>query len=245
MLVLSARQLLMIVVMLLFDSGGRNCDVLGGDRLGESLALTSASMSRRQRRARHRRRRRQHLLHFCGKLTSALVMIHADALTHHRNVARLERPGHWWDHAITSFSPLQWKENFRMSRETFSLLVEELREEIERMNTGYGCHSVEKRLGITIWRLATPNAYRCISQLFGVGKTTAWLITHDVCKAIKRTLLPRYIKFPEGEDLQKVKMGFTAMGMPQAVGRLTGPTFPSKPQRNAPMIITIVKGFTP
>nr|XP_054759288.1 uncharacterized protein LOC129265305 [Lytechinus pictus] len=224
---LAQQQLMVMVTLFLLDSEGE---------------ATGTGGQRQLRLRRIRRQRRVHLLKFCKRMTFTLAM-NIDALTQHRNGARLERPGLWWMHASTNFSPQEWKENFRMSRETFSLIVEALRGEIEKMETGLGCHSVEKRVAITIWRLATPNAYRCISQLFGVGKATAWGITHDVCRAIVRTLLPRYVKFPEGEELQRVKRGFAAIGMPQAVGAIDGTHIQIKAPKDCPHDYFNRKGF--
>ncbi|XP_071487500.1 uncharacterized protein [Diadema antillarum] len=131
-----------------------------------------------------------------------------------------------------------------MSRLAFIPIVDELREYIQKDNKRGPVISPEKRVAITLWRLATPNAFRCISQLFGVGRTTAWAITHDVCRAIGR-ILPRYIKFPTANYLQEVRQGFLAMGMPQANGAIHGTHIPIKgPVDNKDDYISVIMQAT-
>ena len=152
-------------------------------------------------------------------------------------------PGTWWDHAFREFDDLQWKANFRMRRATFMFLVDELGEELERKTKVADHITIEKRIGIAIWRLATPNAYRCISQLFGVGRTTAWYYTHQVCEAIVTKLLHRFVVFPHGLYLQEVKDGFTERGMPQAIGAIDGTHIPIKAPKENPGDYYNRKGF--
>ena len=193
-----------------------------------SIAMSSRAPSRTRRRRRWRAHRlQQGLLRLCNNLDTSIMIIEAGLLSNQRGVYRLDRPGMWWENAWASFSDTQWKENFRMSRPAFIHLVEELRLDITKNDTHGQVISVEKRVAITLWRLATPNAFRCISHLFGVGRSTCFYITHDVCKAIGR-ILPRHIKFPSAGYLQEVKEGFVDMGMPQAVGAVDGTHIPIK-----------------
>ena len=144
-----------------------------------------------------------------------------------------ERHGMWWEEAYMHFDDVQWKENFRMGRVTFMFLVEQLRADLER-RTKVAFISVEKRVGIALWRLATPNAYRYISQLFGIGRMTAWYFTHEVCEVIVLRLLQRFIAFPQGPYLHEVKEGFRERGMPQAIGAIDGTHIPIKAPKDNP-----------
>lgn len=76
--------------------------------------------------------------------------------------------------------------------------------------------SVERRLAITLWKLATNIEYRSIAQLFGLGRSTVCTIVLETCKAITKVLLPRYVKIPQGEPC-KDRLGF-----PQTVGAVDG-----------------------
>ena len=57
-----------------------------------------------------------------------------------------------------------------MNRETFVYICGQLRSRIQRVNTRMRqAISVEKRLAVTLWCLATPAEYRTIGHLFGIG----------------------------------------------------------------------------
>ena len=58
-----------------------------------------------------------------------------------------------------------------MNRETFVYICCQLRSRIQRVNTRMRqAISVEKRLAVTLWCLATPAEYRTIGHLFGIGE---------------------------------------------------------------------------
>ena len=99
--------------------------------------------------------------------------------------------------SISPFTPNDWVENFRMSRTTFTYLCNELWQTIQKQDTIMRkAISVEQRIALTLWRLATMTDYRTIGHLFGVSKTAVCFIVKEVCSAIVELLLPRYIKVP-------------------------------------------------
>ena len=80
----------------------------------------------------------------------------------------------------------------------------------------------EKRVAIALWRMGTPDAYRTIGELFGVGRSTACAVTHEVCLAITEHL-HYFITFPEGQKLNEVVEGFeNDWNFPQCVGAIDG-----------------------
>ena len=90
--------------------------------------------------------------------------------------------------------------------------------------------SVERRVGITLWFLATCSEYRTIAHLFGVGRSTVCEIVCETCEAIVSTLLPRYIQYPTGSQLQDVVDGFLRkFGLPQCGGAIDGSHIPIAP----------------
>ena len=64
--------------------------------------------------------------------------------------------------------------------------------------------SVEKRVAITLWCLATQVEYRTIAHLFGVARSTVCEIVHETCSAIVTRLMDTYIRFPTGDQLDRV-----------------------------------------
>ena len=96
------------------------------------------------------------------------------------------------------------------------------------------CISVEKRLAITLWFLASNADFRTIGHLFGISKASVSLISRDVCRAIVRILLPIYI-FPSDSRLKHAMEGFQKRGFPQeCVGAIDGTHIPIEaPRENA------------
>ena len=82
--------------------------------------------------------------------------------------------------------------------------------------------STERRLAITLWKLATNIEYISISQLFGLGHSTVCSIVLETCKAITEILLPKYVRIPQGESCKEAINGFDHLGFPQAVGAIDG-----------------------
>ena len=83
--------------------------------------------------------------------------------------------------------------------------------------------SVQQRVAITLWCLATPAEYRTIAHLFGVARSTVCQIVHETSLAIVRTLMTTYIKFPTGNQLERVFETFqTKWGVCQCVGAIDG-----------------------
>ena len=156
------------------------------------------------------------------------VAVHHTQCFLDRSVWVKERSCDWWDRIASGFSDEQWRENFRVSRETFNYLCLELKGEIKKKDTKLRqAVSVERRVAITLWRLATNGDYRSIGHMFGVAKGTVCVIVNDVCQAIVKVLLTRYVKFPSGVQLKKVVNEFEArFGFPQCVGAVDGTHIP-------------------
>ncbi|KAL8221496.1 UNVERIFIED_CONTAM: hypothetical protein K2H54_068631 [Gekko kuhli] len=69
-----------------------------------------------------------------------------------------------------------------------------LRHRLEQQNTHIRpAIPVEKRLAITLWYLANQGYFREIRHLFGVGLSTAFIITKEVCQAILEELFKKKV----------------------------------------------------
>ena len=71
--------------------------------------------------------------------------------------------------------------------------------------------SVEERVAVTIWKLATNVEYRTLFSLFGLGRSTIGKIVVETCPAIATHLLPQYIQIPCGEKLKEIADGFETL----------------------------------
>jgi hypothetical protein len=115
-----------------------------------------------------------------------------------------------------------WRENLRMSRQTFEIMCTHLRPAIERQDTRLRrAVPYHERLAVTLWKLATAIEYRTLGQHFGLGRSTISHIVHDTCTAICEILQPIYIKFPTGQRLNNIVQGYDIRwGFPQCVGAI-------------------------
>lgn len=138
-----------------------------------------------------------------------------------RSVWCRPRSNVWWESVSSGlFGEEWWKENLRMKKTTFQVLCSELRPYITRQTTHLRQSiEVEQRVAVTLWRLATNIEYRTLSVLFGLGRSTVCTIVNETCQTIAQHLLPKYVHFPQGRQLEEIVEGFERLwGFPQAVG---------------------------
>ncbi|XP_025060606.1 protein ANTAGONIST OF LIKE HETEROCHROMATIN PROTEIN 1-like [Alligator sinensis] len=128
-----------------------------------------------------------------------------------------EKSVDWWERIVLqTWGDQQWRENFRMTKATFLEICAELTPELRRQTTNMRVPlSVEKRVAIAIWKLATPNCQRSVANQFGVGKSTAGSAIREVCTAIRKVLAPRFLGL---FNPQEVINGFAHMGFPNCIG---------------------------
>ena len=121
-----------------------------------------------------------------------------------------------------TFSAGDWYENFRMSKEMFDYLCEKLRLEIEKKVL----QDVQQFLlsSVCLWCLASSVEYRTVAHVFGVSRASVCLILRDVCKAILKLLMPRYVQLPKNKDqLSDIVTGFKkSWGFPLCGGAVDG-----------------------
>ena len=129
---------------------------------------------------------------------------------------------------MKTFTTRDWVENFRMSKSTFIYLCQQLESTLCRQDTVFRrAISVEKRVAVTLWCLATPCEYRTIAHLFGIGRSTVCEIVQETCELIVHTLFRQYIQFPSGERLDVLVDTFKSKwGVPQCVGSIDGSHIP-------------------
>jgi hypothetical protein len=137
--------------------------------------------------------------------------------------------GMFWERSVKSWTNDKlWLDNFRMSKATFDFLCKELFHRLHYRDTKFRkAITVEKRVAICLWHLATGEDCRSIGWRFGVGKSTACEIVNEVCRAVVDVLLPRIIKWPTGEKLRETVAGFlSTWDFPQCAGALDGTHIP-------------------
>ena len=128
---------------------------------------------------------------------------------------------------------------WRMSKATFDFLCKELFHCLHHHDTKFRkTITVEKRVAICLWHLATREDCHSIRWRFGVGKSMACKIVNEVCRAVVDILLPQIVKWPTGEKLCETVTGFlSTWDFPQCAGALDG--------THILQIITTEKDFIP
>ena len=135
------------------------------------------------------------------------------------------RPAHkndWWlSFKYNQVNPQDWHENFRMSRESFLVLCQQLEEHLIKRNTRFRkAVSVQEQVALTLYYLSDEGRLRKTANAFGLGKSTVSAIIRRVCKVITVHLTSKYIKFPKTkEEVEESSSLFYAKhGFPQRIG---------------------------
>uniref|UniRef100_A0A8C3HMN3 DDE Tnp4 domain-containing protein n=1 Tax=Chrysemys picta bellii TaxID=8478 RepID=A0A8C3HMN3_CHRPI len=131
----------------------------------------------------------------------------------------------WWDRIeLQVWDNSQWLRNFRMPKGTFMELCDLLSPVLKRQNTKMrAALTVEKRVAIALWKLATPDSYQSVGNQFGVGKSTVGAAVMQVAKAITELLLRKVVTLG---NVQVIVDGFAAMGFPNCGGVIDGTHIP-------------------
>uniref|UniRef100_A0A8C3HLG3 Nuclease HARBI1 n=1 Tax=Chrysemys picta bellii TaxID=8478 RepID=A0A8C3HLG3_CHRPI len=131
----------------------------------------------------------------------------------------------WWDRIVLQvWDDSQWLRNFRMRKGTFMEVCDLLSSALKRQNTKMrAALTVEKRVAIALWKLATPDSYRSVRHQFEVAKSTVGAAVIQVANAITELLLSRVVTLG---NVQVIVDGFAAMGFPNCGGAIDGTHIP-------------------
>ena len=140
-----------------------------------------------------------------------------------------DRSDVWWNIVVMrTFTHQDWLENFHMCKETFLYICNKLSSALRKTDTVLQRSlSVERRVAVALWCLATPTEYRTIAHLFGIARSTVFEIVHNTCQCILDVFMKDYIQFPTGDKLNKVVDEFKSKwGVPQCFGAIDGSHVP-------------------
>ncbi|KAL0040217.1 hypothetical protein WJX77_000604 [Trebouxia sp. C0004] len=103
---------------------------------------------------------------------------------------------------------------------------------------------VEQRVGVALYKLAHSPSYRQLSGPLAVSPSACQEICEEVFCMICCHLYPKYIKFPDEQELHNQMDSFnTYKGMPMCVGAVDGSHIPIKAPRHGAASYYNRKGF--
>ena len=148
------------------------------------------------------------------------------------------RCGVWWSNFQSRITLLEeWKENFRMSKQTFDVLCHQLRPFISKKFTQMRAPvSVEAQVAVTLYFLSDGGRMRKTANAFGLASCTVSSIVKRVTQAISEELSGTYLKLPHSEEEVRASAAsfFAQHGFPQCIGAVDGTHIPiSKPKQDA------------
>ncbi|MFS7981393.1 putative harbinger transposase-derived nuclease domain-containing protein [Helianthus anomalus] len=129
----------------------------------------------------------------------------------------------WWDeYNREDVSELEFKKAFKMGKNTFNLICDELSATVAKENTMLrDAVPVRQRVAVCVWRLASGESLRLVSKKFGLGISTCHKIVLEVCSAIKDVLMPKYLQWPDKSSVKVISNEFeTLSGIPNVVGSM-------------------------
>ena len=141
----------------------------------------------------------------------------SDACLSRRTIWKKNRNQSFLRDIVMNWSDKEWKQNFRITRETYCYLCDKLQPYLQKQLAVREPLSVAQRVALTLWRLGTNVEYRTISHLFGIGLSTVCVVVHEVSQVIVEQLTAQYICVPSGQGLKEnckwvpVQVGFSSV----------------------------------
>ncbi|CAI8611027.1 unnamed protein product [Vicia faba] len=140
-----------------------------------------------------------------------------------RRVWVKNRSKDWWQWCSSpEFPEEEFRRFFRMSKSTFEFICGELDSAVTKKNTMLrDAIPVQQRVAVCIWRLATGDPLRLVSKRFGLGISTCHKLVLEVCSAIKKVLMPKFISWPDEKNLELIKQEYESLsGIPNVGGSM-------------------------
>lgn len=146
-----------------------------------------------------------------------------------RTIGALERSDRSWQILLKADEP-RFREAFRVSKQLFKDICDAVRSKLEPLpnflSKKVPC-SVEKQVGMTLYKLASCAEYRAVGDVFGVHKSTVHKHFYRAINAINSTLMKKFIEMPNAQACEGISNRFLALcGIPQIIGCIDGSHIP-------------------
>ena len=104
-----------------------------------------------------------------------------------RSIQRCERNAGWWEMVWSTYDNSRFKKTFRVTRQTFCYILENIRQDITKDQLTEMPISPECRLAICLYRLGRGDYLYTIAELFGVGLATIHVIVKESARQSLKT----------------------------------------------------------
>ncbi|VEN48856.1 unnamed protein product [Callosobruchus maculatus] len=153
----------------------------------------------------------------------------------HRSCWMKKRSDDWWTRIVKKhFTEDDWLENFRVTPDTFHFICERLRPYLQPKEKYVRTSAtVEKKVAITLYKLASCAEYRIVANQFGIHKSSVHVYVYDVINAIYAEFGTEYLSMPNELEAEEVSQGFESMcGLPNVIGAIDGTHIPILPPKD-------------
>lgn len=140
----------------------------------------------------------------------------------------------WWEMARNSLSDKDWLEHFRMSRNTYLGIVNELeKSNLAVLHVQKGALDIGTKCAVAIFKLTNSSNYTYVGGLFGIHSSTVFFCINRFCKAVNEVLLPHYLSMPSLEEAEDIASHFEATScLPQVLGAIDFTHIPVNVQKH-------------
>ena len=112
------------------------------------------------------------------------------------------RESGWWEYGYENWSDEEFKNNLRLHRQTFELVLNVITPFIIKQPTNMKPFPTppEKLLGLTLYRLAHGCSFPTVGALFGVSESLASTTFNKVVRVLVATMYDDYVKLPSSSN---------------------------------------------
>jgi hypothetical protein len=137
----------------------------------------------------------------------------------------------WWERVVLrEFSDQEWRENFRMSRQSFMKLCELMKTISPEEVTVRRAIPLAMRVAMVLYKLGSSAEYRLIANQFGVHKSTVKKFVYMFCKSMVQGPIKDLIRVPTEEEALYIASRFEASyHLPNVMGIIDGTHIPMLP----------------
>ena len=115
-------------------------------------------------------------------------------MVHVRSSRHLLRSNSWWEMVWTTYTDERFKKTFRISKNTFSFILNRIRKDLECQTVNEDPISPECWVGIRLYRLERGDYYYTVAEMAGFGVSTVHEIVTQVCQSIIENLWEECVK---------------------------------------------------